>query len=121
MAIIMQYGAMAQSDKRGDASVIHSGVISDGQSVTLTFAAGGIYELFSAEYTAATGAYRGHRMILIKIPEAQLYGSAAAAHVTVASGGSSGVNITYNNDSSITLAQSSATYNVVYAVRAVCR
>ena len=121
MAIIMQYGTPGSAPRRSNDGTIFSGIIEDELPVTLTFAAGGIYQLFTAEYNASTGAYRGHREILIKVPEPAAFGSAACAHINAATSTNSGVSITYNNDSSITLAQSSATYNVIYAVRAVYR
>ena len=121
MAIIMRYGASGDRSgaAAGDDAIIYSGSIDNGGTVELSFEAGGMYQLFTAEYTISSGAYRGHRQINIKAPEAAVFGTVACAYQAAQASSNSGVSITYNADSTITLAQSSTTYGVVYVVRAV--
>lgn len=120
MAIIMRYGAPGdRAGAAGDDAIIYSGSIDNGGTVELTFEAGGLYQLFTAEYTISSGAYRGHRQINIKAPEAAVFGTVACAYQAAQASSNSGVSITYNTDSTITLAQSSTTYGVIYVVRAV--
>ena len=120
MAIIMRYGA--SGDRAGsaeDGAIIYKGSIDNGGTVELSFEAGGMYQLFTAEYVISSGAYRGHRQINIKAPEAAVFGTVACAYQAAQASSNSGVSITYNADSTITLAQSSITYGVIYVVRAV--
>lgn len=120
MAIAMQYGSGNYgSNSRIAKSVIYKGTINDGNPVTLTLEAGGLFEIFTAEYNATTYAYRGHRARLVKMPEESLYGTVAAATVNEAASTNSGVTITMNADSTISIARSSSTYAVKYIVRSV--
>lgn len=120
MAIAMQYGSGNYgSNSRIAKSVIYKGTIDDGSTVTLTLDAGGLFEIFTAEYNATTYAYRGHRARLVKMPEESLYGTIAAATVNEAASTNSGVTITMNADSTISIARSSSTYAVKYIVRSV--
>lgn len=120
MAVAMQYGSgNYSSNSRIAQSVIYKGTIDDGNPVTLTLEAGGLFEIFTAEYNATTYAYRGHRARLVKMPEESLYGTVAAATVNEAASTNSGVTITMNADSTISIAQSSSTYAVKYIVRSV--
>ena len=120
MAVAMQYGSGNYgSNSRIAQSVIYKGTIDDGNPVTLTLEAGGLFEIFTAEYNATTYAYRGHRARLVKMPEESLYGTVAAATVNEAASTNSGVTITMNADSTISIAQSSSTYAVKYIVRSV--
>lgn len=119
MAIAMQYGSRGLVSNQSSTNVLFKGTIDDSNSVTLELPAGGIFELFTAEYNASTDAYRGHRLIIIKTPEESVYGTTACAYANAEASSNSGVTITYNNDSTITLAQSSPTYNVKYVVRTV--
>lgn len=116
--LVMQYGSAGKVDQRRSA-IIASGTIDDSTVVDITLDAGGVYELFTAEYNASTGAYRGHRSRLIKAPEEELYGTVASATINESASTNSGVTITMNSDSTISIARSSATYAVRYFVRAV--
>lgn len=121
MAIVMRYGSAqgAASARLSDTAIIYKGSIDNGGTVTLQFDPGGLYQLFTAEYNASTGAYWGHRQINIKAPESSLFGTVACAYQAAQASSNSGVTITYNTDSTVTLAQSSTTYAVIYVVRAV--
>lgn len=103
----------------GQSSIIYKGTIDDATVVELQLEAGGLYELFTAEYNASTGAYRGHRSRLIKAPEEELFGTTASATVNESASTNSGVTITMNADSSVSVSRSSATYAVKYVLRAV--
>lgn len=116
--LAMQFGTSGRVDGR-KTSIIASGTIEDSSAVDIILDAGGLYELFTCEYNASTGAYRGHRSRLIKVPEIDLYGSVASATINESASTNSGVTITMNSDSTISIARSSATYAVRYFVRAV--
>ena len=115
MKLEMLYGSSGLAGTR-DSSLVYSGIVDDENAVDLIFDAGGMYMLYTTEHNAPSGAYRGHRAILIKVPEDAVYGSTACAHINAAASTNSGVSITYNSDSSVTVARSSATYAVRYAV-----
>ena len=117
-SLAMQFGTAGRVDGR-KTSIVASGTIEDSSAADIILDAGGLYELFTCEYNANTGAYRGHRSRLIKAPENDLYGSVASATINESASSNSGVTITMNSDSTISIARSSATYAVRYFVRAV--
>ena len=122
--VSMQFGkpnSASQSVSGTASDVVYSGTIDGAMEITLTLTPGGIYELFTAEYTASTGAYRGHRLVIIKAPEGQLFGTVACAHGNAYASTNSGVTIGYPTDSTVTIKRSSATYAVTYVLKAVKR
>lgn len=114
------YGAQGTGGSGGGPSaIIYKGTIDDASVVDLILTAGALYELFTAEYNASTGAYRGHRSRLIKAPEADVFGTTASQTINESASTNSGVTITMNADSSVSISRSSATYAVKYVLRAV--
>lgn len=116
--LALRYGA-AGHVKANQTAIVASGLIDSSAAVDLILEPGGIYELFTAEYNASTGAYRGHRSRMIKAPEEDKFGTTAAATINESASTNSGVTITMNSDSTISIARSSATYAVRYVLRAV--
>ena len=90
--------------------------ILDDSTVVLPFAPGGMYILAVKVWTASTGAYRGHAMYFIAAPEEDVFGTVAIARATAATGGTVSVTLTNNNDSTLSIVQSSSTYNWRYAL-----
>ena len=111
----VKYGNLDASAGQ-NSDLVYSGVIDDADPVDITLDPGCMYHLITYEWTASSEAYRGSREVLITVPNEILYGSTAVSHVALAASTNSGVSITYNNDSTITLARSAATYAVRYAV-----
>ena len=94
----------------------YSGIINDGNTVILTPEAGCMYMLFTFEYNSSTGNIRGHRCFMVSAPAGETFGTAAAAHQAMAQSTNSGVTITWNNNSTISLARSGANFAVKYAM-----
>ncbi len=118
MAIIMQYGASGSATTGKESAIVASGTIDDGSSVILELEAGRLYELFTWEYAIANSAFRGMRGVLIAAPEAALFGTVAVSHVSICASSNAGVSITYNADSTVTVAQTgSGSYAVNYVLR----
>ena len=120
--VSMQFGkpsATSQNRNGAASDVIYSGKIEDEAEAILSLDPGGLYELFTAEYNASTGAYRGHRLVIIKAPEGELFGTVACAHGNAYASTNSGVTIGYPTDSTVTIKRSSATYAVTYVLKAV--
>lgn len=115
MAIIMQYGAPSSVNNAKESAIIASGTIDDGNAITLELQAGHLYELFTAEYNKSTFVFRGMHKWYVYAPEASIFGTVAVSHVSEAASTNSGVTITWNNDSTISLSQS--TYGVKYILR----
>ena len=99
-----------------NSNLVYSGVIADADPVDIVLDPGCMYNLITYEWNASTNAYRGSREVLICVPNEGLYGSTAVSHLTLASSTNAGVSFTWSNDSTITIARSSATYAVRYAV-----
>lgn len=125
MGVAMRYGSnkvgprITGGGSSGPSAIIYKGTIDDANPVILTPEAGGIYELFTAEYNATTGAFRGGHIRYIVAPEAELFGTTACQIGSDFNSTNSGVSITANSDSTISIARSSATYAVKYVLRAV--
>ena len=90
--------------------------IPDNTTEVLSFSPGGLYILVVKVWTASTGAYRGHAMYFIAAPEENVFGTTAIARATAATGGTVSVTLTNNNDSTLSIVQSSSTYNWRYAL-----
>lgn len=90
--------------------------ILDDSTVVLHFAPGGMYILAVKVWTASSGAYRGHAMYFIAAPEEDVFGTVAIARATAATNGTISVTLTNNNDSTLSIVQSSSTYNWRYAL-----
>ena len=82
----------------------------------LSFSPGGLYLLFCKEWNASTSAFRGARVIYIAAPEEDIFGTTAISRANVYASTNSGVTLTNNNDSTLSIKQSSATYNLRYAL-----
>ena len=95
---------------------IRGGEVTDGTSVVLSFAPGGMYLLFTKEWNASTGAYRGHHARFIASPEEDVFGSVIVNSGVLFSSTNAGVSFTANTDSTFTLVRSSATYAFRYAL-----
>lgn len=111
----MQYGGSGRASNT-PSNLVYSGLIDDAETVTLIFETGGQYLLTCGEFNASTGAYRGHRASIIKVPEEQFYGSQAVQRVNLGTSTNYGVSIVENADSTVSLSRSAATYAVRYAV-----
>lgn len=90
--------------------------VTDNTTEVISFAPGGMYLLAVKVWTADTGAYRGHALFFIAAPEESVFGTVAIARVTAATGGTVSVNMTNNNDSTLSMAQSGTAYNWRYAL-----
>lgn len=113
----MQFGRNGGvSQNRPGWKFIRGDRILDDSTVVLHFAPGGMYILAVKVWTASTGAYRGHAMYFIAAPEEDVFGTVAIARATAATGGTVSVTLTNNNDSTLSIVQSSATYNWRYAL-----
>lgn len=95
---------------------IRGAEILDDTTEVLSFAPGGMYILVVKVWNASTGAYRGHALYFIAAPEEDVFGTVAIARATGATGGTVSVTLTNNNDSTLSIKQSSATYNFRYAL-----
>ena len=115
-SLAMQFGSSGMvSNLPDNIRLIDSGEVTDGTTVTLETEPGGQYALCVNEFNASSGAYRGHRIIVIASPEEDVFGSTACAHGTAYASSNAGVSTGYPNDSTITLQRSSATYAFRYA------
>ena len=119
MATAFQYGKGIVANPIGLPSMqyVVGNLLNDG-STTDTFApvAGCIYLLFTKEYNHSTGVYRGAHIRYIVAPEEDRYGTDASSLGTVSNSTNSGVTITANADSTVSIKQSSSTYDVHYAI-----
>ena len=113
--LAMEYGSSGRVSKPSS-NIVASGIIDDATVVDLILDVGCIYMLFTAEYNASTGAFRGEHIWVIKSPEESQYGTTAASRGNVFASTNSGVTVTNNNDSTISISRSSATYAVRYAL-----
>lgn len=95
---------------------LRGGEVTDDTAEVLSFAAGGMYILAVKVWNASTGAYRGHALYFVAAPEEDVFGTVAVARATAATGGTVSVTITANSDSTLTIVQSSTTYNWRYAL-----
>lgn len=116
MALAMEYGTNKAGKGYAGLDLATSGEITDSTPVILTFDEGGMYLLFVAEYRISNGAFRGQRVISIKAPESEVFGTTAVNRGTLYSSSDSGVTLTYNNDSTLSIAQASSAYAVRYAL-----
>lgn len=115
--VSMQFGKSGGVvQNRPGLKFIRGGEITDDTAEVLSFAAGGMYVLAIKVWNASTGAYRGHGMYFVAAPEEDVFGTVAVARATVATGGTVSVTITANSDSTLTIVQSSSTYNWRYAL-----
>lgn len=117
MKMVMQYGDVQKGPMAPQGlELLDAGTVLDDTTVELTFEPGGMYLLFCAEYTASSGAFRGQRIISIKAPESEKFGTTAIARGNVYESSDSGVKLTYNNDSTLSIAQASSIFAVRYAL-----
>lgn len=115
--VAMQFGRNGGvSQNRPGWKFIRGDRILDDSTVVLSFAPGGMYILAVKVWTASTGAYRGHALYFIAAPEEDVFGTVSIARATAATGGTVSVTMTNNNDSTLSIVQSSAAYNWRYAL-----
>ena len=115
--LAMEYGSSGRVNTAGTGlKLAAKGEITDASVIDFIFDPGGQYLLFSNEFNASTGAYRGHRAIVISVPEESLYGTTAVTRGNAYASSNSGITITNNNDSTVSISRSSATYAVRYAL-----
>lgn len=95
---------------------IRGAEITDDTTEVLSFAPGGLYVLVTKEWNASTAAYRGHHAYMIAAPEEDVFGTVAIARGNMYASTNAGVTLTNNNDSTLSIKQSSATYNFRYAL-----
>lgn len=114
--VAMRYGDGITAKTASGLTLVASGEIDDETEVTLEFSSGGEYLFFSHEYNASSGAYRGHRMLLIYTPEESVFGTTAVTSGAAVGSSNFGITITNNDDSTVTIKRSAATYAVRYAL-----
>lgn len=113
--LAMEYGSSGRVSK-ATSNIVASGIIDDASVIDIILDVGCMYLLQTAEYNASTGAFRGEHLWIIKSPEESQYGTTAASRGNVFASTNSGVTVTNNNDSTISISRSSATYAVRYAL-----
>jgi len=119
MGTAFQYGRGIGANPVGPPSLqyVAGNLLDDGTTTdTLTLEAGCIYLLFTKEYNHSTGLYRGAHIRYVVAPEEDRFGTDAPSLGTVSSSTNSGVTITANADSTVSIKQSSSTYDVRYAL-----
>ena len=102
-----------------ESAIVYKGTIDDASEVTFTFEPSSLYELFTAEYNASTGAYRGHRLVEIYTPEEDIFGTTACNRGNAYASTNAGVTFTWNTDSTLTIKRNATTYAVKYVIRKV--
>ena len=117
--VSMLYGTR-QGINNVPSAKIASGVLeyvdgSEEESTTINFVPNAIYLLFCSEKTTSSGAQFGSRIILISTPSDDLFGTTAVSHPEVYKSTNSGVTLTYDDDSTLTIAPTSGHY-VIYSV-----
>lgn len=126
MAVAMKYGGGSAAavnyftsggGSSGGLTLVTSNSLS-GTSVTdtLTFTAGGLYLLFVQEWTTSNDTYRGHRVNVISAPEGTKFGTTAVAHGNAYSSTNEAGNISWPNDSTVTIRPSGSSYSLRYAL-----
>jgi len=115
--VSMQFGKNGGAvQNRPGLKFIRGGEVTDETAEVINFAPGGMYVLAIKVWNASTGAYRGHALYFVASPEDEVFGTVAVARATAATGGTVSVTITNNSDSTLTIVQSSTTYNWRYAL-----
>lgn len=116
-SLAMQFGSSGTvSNLPPNIKLVDSGKITDGTVHTFTPEANSGYLLFTKEFNASTDYYRGHRAVYIVTSEESVFGTGPSQHISVAASTNSGVTISYPSNGSITIARSSATYAVRFAL-----
>ena len=95
--------------------LLKKGIVNYGETVTIPLRHEHIYLLVEKEWTTSSGAYRGHRMLVIAGAESN------AATLTPTAGGAyassnSGVTNGYTTAPEVTITPSANTYTVRYAL-----
>ena len=115
--VAMKFGRNGNpGQNRPGLKFVRGGEIPDDTTVVLDFVGGGLYVLAVKVWNADTGAYRGHCLYYIAAPEDSVFGTVAIARVAFASGGTISLTLTNNADSTLSIVQSSSTYNWRYAL-----
>ena len=78
--------------------------------------AGGVYLLYSVEWAHSSKTYRGGHVRYITAPQADKFGTEQSQVGGIYGSSASGITITANNDSTVSIKQTSATYDLKYAI-----
>lgn len=115
--LAMQFGSGGRvSNLPDNIRLIDRGEVTDATVITFEPEAGGQYLICTNEFNASSGAYRGHRIIVVAAPEENVFGTTACAHGTAYASSNAGVTTSYPSSSAVTIARSSATYAFRYAI-----
>ena len=117
--VSMLYGTQRQVNNTASAKIA-SGTLtyadgSEDESVTINFAPDAAYLLFTSEKTISSGAQYGSHVILISTPSEDLFGTTAVSHPSVYASTNNGATLTWDDDSTLTIAPTSGHY-VIYSV-----
>ena len=117
--VSMLYGTQRQVNNTASAKIA-SGTLtyvdgSEDESMTINFEPDATYLLFTSEKTISSGAQFGSRVILISTPSEDLFSTIAVSHPPIYASTNSGVTLTYDDDSTLTIAPTSGHY-VIYSV-----
>lgn len=125
--VSMQYGSgnytaqnfiMNGGGSTGPAITFVTGnTLEDGTTTdTLPIEAGKVYLLFSVEYAHSSKTYRGGHVRYITAPQSDKWGSEQSQVGGIYGSSASGITITANNNSTVTVKQTSSTYDVKYSL-----
>lgn len=98
-------------------SYVTGNTLDDGSTTDIfTPEAGGVYMLFSVEWAHTSKTYRGGHIRYITAPHADKFGSEASQVGGIFGSSASGITITANNNSTVSIKQTSSTYDLKYAI-----
>lgn len=98
-------------------SFVMSNTLDDGRTTDVfTPEAGCVYMLFSVEWAHSSKTYRGGHVRYITAPHADKFGSESSQVGGIYGSSASGITITANSNSTVSIKQTSATYDLKYAV-----
>ena len=117
--VSMLYGTRREINNTASAKIA-SGTLeyvsgAEEESVTINFVPDAIYLLFCSERTTSSGAQYGNRIIMINTPTESLFGTTACSHPNVYTSSNIGVTLTWDDDSTLTIAPASGR-TVTYSV-----
>jgi len=96
---------------------VSGNTLADGTTTdTFTPVAGCAYVLYSVEYAHSSKTFRGAHIRYITAPQADKFGSEACNVGGIYGSSASGITITANNNSTVSISQTSSTYDVKYVI-----
>ena len=119
MSVAMQYGAKGKATQILPSALtfVMGDELDDGTTTdTFTPEAGGCYILFSVEWAHTSKTYRGSHVRYITAPHADKFGSEASQVGGMYGSSASGITITANADSTVSIKQTSSTYDLKYSI-----